>query len=79
MDTEKKPKRPRIGAGVMAQQSESVDSEMRYEKVNYPGDGTYNQGERNQRPNYGGYQPRQQYGYNNRQGGYNNHQGGYNN
>lgn len=80
MDTEKKPKRPRIGAGVMAQQSESVDSEVRYEKVNYPGDGNYNQGERNQRSNYGGYQPRQQYGYNNRQGGYNNNrQGGYNN
>lgn len=74
MDTEKKPKRPRIGASLAASQAEGTEGEGRYEKVNYPGDNAgYNPAERVQRPNYGGYQPRQQYGgyNNNRQAGYN--------
>ena len=76
MDTEKKPKRPRIGASSPI--NEGAEGEARYEKVNYPGDSANYNAERAQRPNYGNYQPRQQYnGYNNRQGGYNRYNNNY--
>jgi 23S rRNA pseudouridine2605 synthase len=75
MDTEKKPKRPRIGAATPV----TGEGDGHYEKVNYPTD-DLNRGNAEQRPqrNYGdrGYQQRP-YGQNNRQGGYNNRQYGY--
>lgn len=74
MDTEKKPKRPRIGANLASVNRDATEGEARYEKVNYPGDGSnYNPAERAQRQNYGErYQNRQPYNNYNRQGGYNN-------
>lgn len=73
METEKKAKRPRIGATLSATASENAEGETRYEKVNYPGDNAgHTPSERPQmRQTYGDrpYQPRQQYN-NYRQGGY---------
>lgn len=69
MDSEKKPKRPRIGSSIPSSHLEEGTSEQRYEKVNYPDD--------EKRPETGrtSYQSRQ--GYQNRtfQGGYQNRQG----
>ena len=93
MESEKKPKRPRIGA-LPTGADEKKDTEGRYEKVNYPGDSNgYRKEYPYQQRQYGDnqyqnrYQQRDSYasrydrpaGYGqNRQGGYNNNrQGGY--
>ncbi len=62
MESEKKPKRPRINTMGTQSQSDNGESENRYEKVNYGS---------------GNYQPRQNYGYP-RQGGYQPRQNSYN-
>ena len=65
MDSEKKPKRPRIGSLSSSAGHEEGSNETRYEKVNYPNDEKRNDGHRQ-------YQTRQN--YQNRQG-YQGHQG----
>ena len=67
MDSEKKPKRPRIAAGMSTSASEVGDTENRYEKVNYPSAGAQPSGDGSERPQ--GYQPRTQ-GYQPRTQGY---------
>ena len=67
MDSEKKPKRPRIAAGMSTSASEVGDTENRYEKVNYPSAGAQPSGDGIERPQ--GYQPRTQ-GYQPRTQGY---------
>ncbi len=89
MDTEKKPKRPRIGATMSSSASEVGDTENRYEKVNYPSAGAQPSGDGSERPQgyqprpggyqprTQGYQPRQQGGYQPRTQGYQPRQQGY--
>ncbi len=90
MDSEKKPKRPRIGAGMSSSASEVGDTENRYEKVNYPSAGAQPSGDGSERPQTSyqprptgyqprtqGYQPRQQGGYQPRTQGYQPRQQGY--
>ncbi len=80
MDTnsEKKPKRPRIG---QFQSEDSAERPRNFEKVNFGADASASEagaegGYQPKRP----YQPRQNGGYNRNNGGYNNNrQGGYNN
>ena len=71
MDSEKKSKRPRIGASAQSGNAEKGGTEGRYEKVNYPND---EHAADRQNRNYGdrqGYQQRN-FGYQNRQGGFQN-------
>ena len=70
MDSEKKPKRPRIGS-VSSANHEEGSVEPRYEKVNYPND--------EKRPDSSRvhYPQRQNYQNRNYQGGYQNRQGSY--
>ena len=86
MDSEKKPKRPRIGSVMSTGNQEENKQDSRYEKVNYPNDEKRGEGgnQYSQRQNYQGYQHRQGYpggqGYQNHQGyqnrqGYQNYQG----
>ncbi len=59
MESEKKPKRPRIGTNINSQATDNTEASARYEKVNYQ-EG-YNPADRQQRPRYGSerqYQPR---------------------
>ncbi|MCH5226615.1 MAG: RNA-binding S4 domain-containing protein [Muribaculaceae bacterium] len=70
MDSEKKPKRPRIGSVTPSGNHEDGSAETRYEKVNYPNDEKRNEGNRPY-PSRQGFQNR---GY---QGGYQNRQGGF--
>ena len=59
MESEKKPKRPRIGTNINSQATDNTEASARYEKVNYQ-EG-YNPTDRQQRPRYGSerqYQPR---------------------
>ena len=79
MESEKKPKRPRIGAIIPPAQNDEQrkeGGENRYEKVNYPGDGTGYKPSYQPRPRYNpnqGYQNRDSYQrpqYDNNQGGY---------
>ena len=72
MESEKKPKRPRIGVAPTAGNAESGDSENRYEKVNYPNDDNASGERQPANRQYGdrqGYQQRQ-YGYQQRPMGY---------
>ncbi|MCH5239928.1 MAG: RNA-binding S4 domain-containing protein [Muribaculaceae bacterium] len=70
MDSEKKPKRPRIGSVPPAGFNEEGNEETRYEKVNYPND------EKRNDPQRQNYQQRQ--GFHNRfQGNYQNGKQGY--
>lgn len=82
METEKKPKRPRIGANFSGQSTDNNEGETRYEKVNYPANNsgytpTEQRPQMRQSYNDRPYQPRPYNNYN-RQGGYNNNRG-YNN
>ena len=82
MDAEKKPKRPRIGAGPdLNPASDATDNATRYEKVNYPEPGQPRENtERTYQPrtysNEGGYTPRPT-GYQPRQTGYSQNRQGY--
>ena len=72
MESEKKPKRPRIGVAPTVGNAESGDSENRYEKVNYPNDDNASGERQPANRQYGdrqGYQQRQ-YGYQQRPMGY---------
>ena len=81
MDSEKKPKRPRIGSVQPSGNGEDGMTEPRYEKVNYPNDEKRNDEHRHQYQSRQGYQNRQvNPGYPGRQGnqsyqGYQNRQG----
>ncbi|MCH5229927.1 MAG: RNA-binding S4 domain-containing protein [Muribaculaceae bacterium] len=71
MDSEKKPKRPRIGSVPPSTNSEEGSQETRYEKVNYPN---------SQRRSFqSGYQNRQGYQRNQNYPNYQGYQGGYQN
>ena len=84
MESEKKPKRPRIGAIIPPAQNDEQrkeGGENRYEKVNYPGDGTGYKPSYQPRPRYNPNQGYQNRNYQNRDSyqrpQYDNNQGGY--
>ena len=84
MESEKKPKRPRIGAIIPPAQNDEQrkeGGENRYEKVNYPGAGTGYKPSYQPRPRYNPNQGYQNRNYQNRDSyqrpQYDNNQGGY--
>ena len=84
MESEKKPKRPRIGAIIPPAQNDEqrkAGGENRYEKVNYPGDGTGYKPSYQPRPRYNPNQGYQNRNYQHRDSyqrpQYDNHHGGY--